>query len=116
MKKLLLFLGVFLISLASFGQIVVSQSVTPAPPYQVGDTLTVKYTIARGTSLPRYFWLRYSFKNKALAMVPNSTIFSQGSSVQTFYTGWDNYKFTPGQMLLKLICIYNTKLHLGVTQ
>lgn len=95
MKKLLLFLGVFLISLASFGQIVVSQSVTPAPPYQVGDTLTVKYTIARGTSLPRYFWLRYSFKNKALAMVPNSTIFSQGSSVQTFYTGWDNYKFTP---------------------
>jgi hypothetical protein len=95
MKKLLLFLGVFLISLASFGQIVVSQSVTPAPPYQVGDTLTIKYTIARGTSLPRYFWLRYSFKNKALAMVPNSTIFSQGSSVQTFYTGWDNYKFTP---------------------
>ena len=95
MKKLLLFLGVFLISLASFGQIVVSQSVTPAPPYQVGDTLTVKYTIARGTSLPRYFWLRYSFNNKALAMVTNSTVFSQGTSVQTFYTGWNNYTFTP---------------------
>ena len=95
MKKLLLFLGVFLISLASFGQIVVSQSVTPAPPYQVGDTLTVKYTIARGTSLPRYFWLRYSFNNKALAMVTNSTVFSQGTSVQTFYTGWNNYAFTP---------------------
>jgi hypothetical protein len=28
-------------------------------------------------------------------MVPNSTVFSQGSSTQTFYTGWDNYKFTP---------------------
>ena len=83
------------ISLTSFGQIVVSQSVTPAPPYQVGDTLTVKYTIDRGTSLPRYFWLRYSFNNKALAMVPNSTVFSQGNSVQTFYTGWNNYKFTP---------------------
>ena len=95
MKKLLLFLGVFLISLASFGQIVVSQSVTPAPPYQVGDTLTVKYTIARGTSLPRYVWLRYSFNNKALAMVTNSTVFSQGTSVQTFYTGWNNYAFTP---------------------
>lgn len=94
MKKLLTFLGI-LISLSSFGQIVVSQSVTPAPPYKVGDTLTVKYTVARGTSLPRYFWLRYSFNNKALAMVPNSTVFSQGNSVQTFFTGWDNYKFTP---------------------
>jgi len=95
MKKFLLFLAVFLISLASFSQITVSQSVTPAPPYQVGDTLTVKYTIDRGTTTPRYFWLRYSFNNKALAMVSNSTVFSQGNSVQTFYTGWDNYKFTP---------------------
>ena len=95
MKKLLLFLGIFLTSLTSFSQITVSQSVTPAPPYQVGDTLTVKYTIARGTTTPRYFWLRYSFNNKALAMVPNSTVFSQGTSVQTFFTGWNNYKFTP---------------------
>jgi len=92
MKKLLLFLGIFL---TSFSQITVSQSVTPAPPYEVGDTLTVKYTIARGATTPRYFWLRYSFNNKALAMVPNSTIFSQGTSVQTFFTGWNNYKFTP---------------------
>ena len=95
MKKLLLFLGIFLTSLTSFSQITVSQSVTPLPPYQVGDTLTVKYTIARGTTTPRYFWLRYSFNNKALAMVPSSTTFSQGTSVQTFYTGWNNYKFTP---------------------
>lgn len=95
MKKILLFLGIFLISLTSFSQITVSQSVTPLPPYQVGDTLTVKYTIARGTTTPRYFWLRYSFNNKALAMIPNSTAFSQGTSVQTFYTGWNNYKFTP---------------------
>ncbi len=28
-------------------------------------------------------------------MVPNSTLFSQGTSTQTFYTGWNNYKFTP---------------------
>ena len=95
MKKLLLFLGIFLTSLTSFSQITVSQSVTPAPPYEVGDTLTVKYTIARGTTTPRYFWLRYSFNNKALAMVPNSTVFSQGTSVQTFFTGWNNYRFTP---------------------
>jgi hypothetical protein len=94
MKKLLTLLGI-LISLSSFGQITVNQTVSPAPPYQVGDTLTVRYTIVRGTTTPRYFWLRYSFNNKALAMVPNSTVFTQGSSTQTFYTGWDNYKFTP---------------------
>lgn len=94
MKKLLTFLGV-LISLSSFGQIVISQSVTPAPPYKVGDTLTVKYNIDRGASLPRYIWLRYSFNNKSLAMVANSTVFSQGSSTQTFFTGWNNYIFTP---------------------
>ena len=95
MKKILALIGIMFISLSSFGQIVVSQSVTPAPPYVVGDTLTVKYTIARGTSLPRYFWLRYSFNNKALAMVTNSTVFSQGTSTQTFFTSWNNYAFTP---------------------
>lgn len=95
MKKILALIGIMFISLTTFGQIVVSQSVTPAPPYQVGDTLTVKYTIARGTSLPRYFWLRYSFNNKALAMVTNSTVFSQGTSTQTFFTSWNNYAFTP---------------------
>jgi hypothetical protein len=94
MKKLLTILGM-LMSLSSFGQITVNQTVSPAPPYQVGDTLTVKYTVVRGTTTPRYFWLRYSFNNKALAMVPNSTVFTQGSSTQTFYTGWDNFRFTP---------------------
>ncbi len=95
MKNLVLFLGVLFISLSSYGQISVNQTVSPSGPYKVGDTLTVKYTINRGATLPRYFWLRYSFNNKALAMVPNSTVFSQGSSTQTFYTGWTNYKFTP---------------------
>jgi hypothetical protein len=95
MKKILTLIGILFISLSSFAQITVSQSVTPAPPYKVGDTLTVKYTIARGVTTPRYFWLRYSFNNKALAMVPNSTAFSQGTSTQTFFTGWNNYAFTP---------------------
>jgi len=36
--------------------------------------------------------LRYQFNNKALSYV--STTFSQGTSVQTFYTGWSSYKFT----------------------
>jgi hypothetical protein len=95
MKKLLVFIGVFIISLSSFAQLTVNQTITPTTNLKVGDTLTVKYTVTRGTTTPRYFWLRYSFNNKALAMVPNSTVFSQGSSTQTFYTGWDNYKFTP---------------------
>ena len=98
MKKLLTFLGILVISLLTFttnAQITVLQSFSPTTNLKVGDTLTVKYTINRGTTTPRYFWLRYSYNNKALAMVPNSTTFSQGNSVQTFYTGWDNYKFTP---------------------
>jgi hypothetical protein len=96
MKKLTLLMGLFLLmSLSSFAQLTISQSLTPTTGLKVGDTLTVKYTINRGTTTPRYFWLRYSFNNKALSMVPNSTTFTQGSSTQTFYTGWDNYKFTP---------------------
>jgi hypothetical protein len=95
MKKLLLFIGVFLISISSFAQLTVNQTISPTTNLKVGDTLTVKYTVTRGTTTPRYFWLRYSFNNKALAMVPNSTVFSQGTSTQTFFTGWNNYKFTP---------------------
>jgi hypothetical protein len=84
-----------MVSLSSFAQLTVNQTISPTTNLKVGDTLTVKYTVARGTTTPRYFWLRYSFNNKALAMVANSTTFSQGSSTQTFFTGWDNYKFTP---------------------
>jgi hypothetical protein len=95
MKKAILFLGLFLISLTSFSQLTINQTVTPTGPYKVGDTLTVKYNVVRGTTKPRYVWLRYNYDNKALVMVPNSTTFGQGSSTQTFYTHWDNYKFTP---------------------
>ncbi len=95
MKKLSFLLGLFLLSFTSFAQLTVNQTITPTTGLKVGDTLTVKYTVNRGITTPRYFWLRYSFNNKALAMVPNSTVFTQGSSTQTFYTGWNNYKFTP---------------------
>ena len=93
MKKLL-FLGLLLISLTSFGQLTISQSLTPSTGLKVGDTITVKYTLTKGTVIknPRYLWFRYQFNNKALAYV--STAFNQGSSAQTFYTGWNNYKFT----------------------
>jgi hypothetical protein len=92
MKKLLMLLGILVISIATNAQLTVNQSVTPTTGLKVGDTVSVKYTVARGTTTPRYFWLRYQFNNKALSYV--STTFSQGTSVQTFYTGWSSYKFT----------------------
>jgi hypothetical protein len=95
MKKLLTFLGILILSTIAFtsnAQLTINQSFSPTSNLKVGDTLSVKYTIDKGTTTPRYFWLRYQFNNKALSYV--STIFSQGSSVQTFYTGWTGYKFT----------------------
>jgi hypothetical protein len=95
MKKLITLLLLFL-SLTSFGQLTISHSIVPKTAYKVGDTIQVKYTVSKGTNpiiTPRYFWLRYQFNNKALSYV--GTTWSQGTSVQTFYTGWSNYKFTP---------------------
>jgi len=95
MNKLLKLFGVVTLSLLTFNsysQLTVNQSVTPTTGLKVGDTVSVKYTVARGTTTPRYFWLRYQYNNKALAYV--STVFSQGTSVQTFYTSWSSYKFT----------------------
>jgi hypothetical protein len=95
MKKLITLLLLSL-SLTSFGQLTVNHSIVPKTTYKVGDTIQVKYTVAKGTTpitTPRYFWLRYQFNNKALSYV--GTTWSQGTSVQTFYTGWSGYKFTP---------------------
>ena len=96
MNKLLTLFGILILSLTTFkstAQLTVNQSFTPTANLKVGDTISVKYTVDKGTTTPRYFWLRYQFNNKALSYV--STVFSQGSSVQTFYTGWAGYKFTP---------------------
>jgi hypothetical protein len=90
MKKLLFLL---LFPLLSFGQLIIDQSIVEPGPYTVGQIITIKYTVERGSSTPRYFWLRYQYSNKHLEYVANSTVFSQGSSSQTFYTGWSNYSF-----------------------
>jgi hypothetical protein len=93
MKKLTLLIGaILLFTIQSFSQLTINQSVTPTTGLKVGDTISVKYTVVRGTTTPRYFWLRYQFNNKALAYV--STTFSQGTSVQTYYTSWSSYRFT----------------------
>jgi hypothetical protein len=95
MKKFFMTIGIVILSLLTLtvnAQLTINQSVTPTTGLKVGDTISVKYTVARGTTTPRYFWLRYQFNNKALAYV--STTFSQGTSVQTYYTSWTSYKFT----------------------
>ena len=92
MKRIILLATLVLLSFISEAQIIVNQSIS-AGPYKVGDTITVTYNVDKGTTKPRYFWLRYSFNNKALTYV--STTFSQGSQSQTYYTGWNNYAFTP---------------------
>ena len=81
------------VGLSSYGQLTISQSLIPPSNIKVGDTVTVKYTLTKGTVIknPRYLWFRYQYNNKALTYV--STVFNQGASAQTFYTGWNNYKF-----------------------
>jgi hypothetical protein len=93
MKKLLMTLLLLVVGLSSYGQLTISQSLIPPSNIKVGDTVTVKYTLTKGTVIknPRYLWFRYQYNNKALAYV--STVFNQGASAQTFYTGWNNYKF-----------------------
>jgi len=65
MKKLIITLGVILTSLSSFGQMTINRTITPSTgPYKVGDTLTVKYIVDKGTNpatTPRYVWLRYQY-------------------------------------------------------
>jgi hypothetical protein len=96
MKKIILFIGVFLsVSLSAFSQLTISQSLSPTTGLKVGDTISVKYTLTKGDTIvnPRYLWFRYQYNNKALTYL--STEFNQGTSTQTFYTGWTSYKFTP---------------------
>ena len=93
MKKLILICTLLLVTFASFAQLTITQSLSPNANLKVGDTVTVKYTLTKGTTIvnPRYLWFRYQYNNKALSYV--STAFNQGASAQTFYTSWSNYKF-----------------------
>jgi hypothetical protein len=96
MKKLLILLSFILMSNFAFSQgITINQSIVETGPYKVGDVITIKYNINSGSQTPRYLWLRYQYNNKILTPVANSTIYSQGNSVQTFSTEWVNFKFTP---------------------
>jgi hypothetical protein len=95
MKNILILL--FLIPFVSFGQVTINRQIVEAPPYKVGDVITVRYNINTGTQSPRYLWVRYQYNNKVLTPVANSTVYSQGTSVQTFSTEWANFRFFPKQ-------------------
>jgi len=96
MKKLLLFLSlIFMYNLAFSQGITINRTIVEPGPYKVGDVITIKYNINSGTQTPRYLWLRYQYNNKVLLPVANSTVYSQGNSVQTFSTEWNNFRFFP---------------------
>ena len=96
MKKILIVLSlIFMCNLAFSQGISINQSIVEPGPYKVGDVITIKYNINSGTQTPRYLWVRYQYNNKVLLPVANSTVYSQGNSVQTFSTEWTNYKFFP---------------------
>lgn len=93
MKKLIFLL--LLLPTLSFGQIIINQEVVEAPPYQVGDTITIRYTLQNLTSQPdfKYFWLRLQYSNKHLQLVPNSTVFTNATTRQTYFYQWVGYRF-----------------------
>jgi hypothetical protein len=93
MKNFLLAVILSLVSLTSFGQLIINQEITNTKPYRVGDTLTMKYNVIKGTTNPRFLWMRYQYSNKHLQKLGN-TVFSQGATAQNFEATWPNYMFT----------------------
>ncbi len=90
MKKLLILL---LLPLFSFGQLIIDQSIVEPGPYKVGDVITMQYTVNPSNLDVNYLWFRYHYSNKHLELVPNSTVFTQGSATQTSYYHWANYTY-----------------------
>jgi hypothetical protein len=66
-----------------------------SPPYQVGDTITIRYTLQNLTGQPdfRYFWLRIQYSNQHLQLVPNSTQFVDAATRQTYFYEWIGYRY-----------------------
>jgi hypothetical protein len=52
----------------------------------------MRYNIIKGTTNPRYLWMRYQYSNKHLQKL-GQTVFSQGTTAQNFEATWPNYTF-----------------------
>ena len=90
MKKLFLFI---LIPFFSFAQVIIDQVVAEGGPYNVGDIITLHYVVDTQGLDVNYLWFRYNYSNKHLELVPESTVFKQGTSTQTSYYHWNNYTY-----------------------
>ena len=98
MKNFLLAVMIFVTSTTAFGQLIINQEVVNSKPYRVGDTLTVRYNVVKGTTNPRYLWMRYQYSNKHLQKL-GQTVFSQGQTAQNFEATWPNYMFTQNPVI-----------------
>jgi hypothetical protein len=98
MKKFLLILLLSVLGFTSYGQLIINQEIVNSKPYRVGDTLTMKYQVIKGSTNPRYLWLRYQYSNKHLQKL-GSTVFSQGQTAQNFEATWPNYAFTQNPII-----------------
>ena len=89
MKKLLILL--LLLPILSFSQVTIDQVVLEPGPHKVGDVITLQYIVNNQGLDVNYLWVRYHYSNKHLELVPNSTVFTQGTASQTSYYHWTNY-------------------------
>ena len=98
MIKRLFFLITILLSvnLKSIGQILINHAIVEQPPYLVGDTITVVYSLANINSNQdvRSVWVRTQYSNRHLELIPNSTTFL-GNQWQTYSFQWVGYRFIP---------------------
>lgn len=95
MKNILIIL-LFIISIPSYSQIIINQSIIEQSPYIVGDTITINYTVQNFTNSNgfQYLWFRYDYSNKHIELIPNSTQYLQGET-QNFLTQWVGFQFIP---------------------
>jgi hypothetical protein len=96
MKNLLLTILLFSISVLSYSQIIINQTVVEQPPYNVGDTITVNYSVQNltGSNGFQYLWFRYHYSNKHIELIPSSTQFLQGET-QNFFHQWIGFNYIP---------------------
>jgi hypothetical protein len=100
MKKLIGFILLFFISNIVFSQIIINQTVVEQPPYSVGDTITLNYSVQNltGSNGFQYLWFRYHYSNKHIELIPSSTQFLQGQT-QNFFHQWIGFNFIPNSTI-----------------
>ena len=95
-----LFLTILLLPTLFFGQdLKLDHSVVEAAPYEVGETITIKFnTIDVNSSNPNLIQFDYQFNNKLLQKVGHTFKVNQNgtnTTAQTALNSWTGYKFNP---------------------